>query len=530
MSWTIDETQELQDERLFGDRLVRCFVERPRSVDELLRNAVLRNPAGEAIVDGEDRVSYKDLDKIVDRIAANLRAHGVVKGDRVALFLRNSAAFIELLLAAARIGAITVPINVREQTPELAYVLNHSAAKVLIHEANLNERLPEAKSIEHRFSAGGVAESASPFEDLLADTPVPPAVSVHEEDVAVILYTSGTTGKPKGAMLTHVNIAHSVMHFELCMGLTASERSIMAVPASHITGLIANILTMIRTAGCTLVLREFDVDDFLNLAARERMTHTLMVPAMYNLCLLRADLGEHDLGAWRIGGYGGAPMPEATILSLAEKLQGLVLVNAYGSTETCSPSTLMPPGDTAAHPGSVGKAVPCAEIKIVDGQGIEVPRGDAGEIWIKGPMIVPGYWNDPAKTVAEFSESYWRSGDVGSMDDEGFVRLHDRIKDVINRGGYNVYSAELENTLSFHPDIIECAAVAQPDEILGEKIHVFARTRSQETSTEQLRQFCSDRLADYKMPDFVILDEPLPRNANGKILKEVLRASIADMN
>jgi len=261
------------------------------------------------------------------------------------------------------------------------------------------------------------------------------------------------------------------------------------------------------------------------------MTHTLMVPAMYNLCLLRADLGEHDLGAWRIGGYGGAPMPEATILSLAEKLQGLVLVNAYGSTETCSPSTLMPPGDTAAHPGSVGKAVPCAEIKIVDGQGIEVPRGDAGEIWIKGPMIVPGYWNDPAKTVAEFSESYWRSGDVGSMDDEGFVRLHDRIKDVINRGGYNVYSAELENTLSFHPDIIECAAVAQPDEILGEKIHVFARTRSQETSTEQLRQFCSDRLADYKMPDFVtFLDEPLPRNANGKILKEVLRASIADMN
>jgi len=253
MSWTIDETQELQDERLFGDRLVRCFVERPRSVDELLRNAVLRNPAGEAIVDGEDRVSYKDLDKIVDRIAANLRAHGVVKGDRVALFLRNSAAFIELLLAAARIGAITVPINVREQTPELAYVLNHSAAKVLIHEANLNERLPEAKSIEHRFSAGGVAESASPFEDLLADTPVPPAVSVHEEDVAVILYTSGTTGKPKGAMLTHVNIAHSVMHFELCMGLTASERSIMAVPASHITGLIANILTMIRTAGSSRV-------------------------------------------------------------------------------------------------------------------------------------------------------------------------------------------------------------------------------------------------------------------------------------
>jgi len=187
-------------------------------------------------------------------------------------------------------------------------------------------------------------------------------------------------------------------------------------------------------------------------------------------------------------------MPEATIASLAEKLPGLVLMNAYGSTETCSPSTIMPPGDTAAHPDSVGKAVPCAEIRIVDKTGNERPRDEPGEIWIKGPMVVPGYWNDPEKTAAEFSDGYWRSGDVGSMDREGYVRLHDRMKDVINRGGYNVYSAELENTLSFHPDIIECAAVAEPDEILGEKIHVFVRTRSQENSTEELRQFCSDRL------------------------------------
>jgi len=235
--------------------------------------------------------------------------------------------------------------------------------------------------------------------------------------------------------------------------------------------------------------------------------------------------------SWRIGGYGGAPMPEATIAALAKKLPGLVLMNAYGSTETCSPSTIMPSGETSAHPNSVGKAVPCAVIKIVDRDTKEVPRGEAGEIWIKGPMVVPGYWNDPEKTAVGFPDGYWRSGDVGSMDDEGFIHLHDRIKDVINRGGYNVYSAELENMLSFHPDIIECAAVAQPDEILGEKIHVFARTRSHDTTAEQLRQFCSDRLADYKVPDFVTcLDRPLPRNANGKVMKEALRAEIADKN
>ena len=255
------------------------------------------------------------------------------------------------------------------------------------------------KNVSHRFSVGGASNEARPFEDLLVHAKAVPRAQVNEEDVAVILYTSGTTGKPKGAMLTHVNILHSVMHFELCMGLTAEERSIIAVPASHITGLVANILTMIKTTGCTLILRAFDVDDFLSLAARERITHSLMVPAMYNLCLLRSDLNGVDLSAWRIGGFGGAPMPEATIAALAEKLPGLVLMNAYGSTETCSPSTIMPPGETAAHPDSVGKAVPCAEIKIVNRQGVEVPRGEAGEIWIKGPMIVPGYWNDPEKTA-----------------------------------------------------------------------------------------------------------------------------------
>jgi acyl-CoA synthetase (AMP-forming)/AMP-acid ligase II len=301
------------------------------------------------------------------------------------------------------------------------------------------------------------------------------------------------------------------------------------VPASHITGLIANISTMVRTAGCTLVLRAFDVDAFLSLAARERMTHTLMVPAMYNLCLLRSDLDDHDLSAWRIGGFGGAPMPEATIATLAEKLPGLVLMNVYGSTETCSPSTIMPSGETAAHPDSIGKAVPCAEIKIVNRRGIEIPNGEAGEIWIKGPMVVPGYWHDPEKTAAGFSDGYWRSGDVGSMDEDGFIRLHDRIKDMIIRGGYNVYSAELENTLSFHPDVIECAAVGQPDAVLGEKIHVFVRTRSRETTAEQITQFCAERLADYKLPDFLtFLDEALPRNANGKMLKAELRARIAD--
>jgi acyl-CoA synthetase (AMP-forming)/AMP-acid ligase II len=245
---------------------------------------------------------------------------------------------------------------------------------------------------------------------------------------------------------------------------------------------------------------------------------------MYNLCLLRADLADYDLAAWRIGCFGGAPMPEATIAALAEKLQSLVLMNAYGSTETCSPTTLMPSGETAGHPDSVGKSVLCGEIRIMDEHGAEAAAGAAGELWVAGPMVVPGYWRDPEKTRAAFASGYWKSGDIGSIDKDGFVRIHDRIKDMIIRGGYNIYSAELENTLSHHPDIIESAAVAHPDEVLGEKIHVFARTRSRRTTADDLRQFCAERLADYKIPDFItFLDHPLPRNANGTILKGALR-------
>ena len=526
MSWQIDNGPTIVEEHHFDDRVVKCFAERPRTISQLLSDTVKENSDGDAIVDGDTRLSYQDLEDSVDCIAGHLVALGVEKGDRIAIIVKNSAAFIQAIMATARLGAISVPINIRSQTPELAYILNHASPKVLVHDADLKDRLPDVGVIQHQFSVGEPSPGMSRFEDLLAkpSKKILPAPRASEEDVAIILYTSGTTGQPKGAMLTHFNIAHSVMHFELCMTLRSGERSIIAVPASHITGLIANILTMIRVAGCSIILPEFDARTFLDLAAKERMTHTLMVPAMYNLCLLRADLDDYDLSAWRIGGYGGAPMPEATISALADQLPNLDLMNAYGSTETCSPTTIMPEGETASRPDSVGRVVPCGDLKIVDEAGLEVETGMSGEIWVAGPMVIPGYWNDPEKTAAGFSKGYWKSGDIGSIDADGFIRIHDRIKDMIIRGGYNVYSAELENTLSHHPEIVECAAVAQSDDVLGEKIHMFVRAKTERLTADDVRQFCKDRLADYKVPDFVtFLEVPLPRNANGKILKTALR-------
>jgi acyl-CoA synthetase (AMP-forming)/AMP-acid ligase II len=266
--------------------------------------------------------------------------------------------------------------------------------------------------------------------------------------------------------------------------------------------------------GGTLVLMpEFKARDYLELASRERITYTILVPAMYKLCLLDPQFDRYDLSAWRVGCYGGAPMPAATIDELARKCPGLGLMNAYGATETTSPATIMPASMTAEHPDSVGLTVPCGEIIVAE----------SGELWIRGPMVVPGYWGNAAATAESFVDGYWRSGDVGSKDGEGFVRVFDRLKDMINRGGHKVYSVEVENVLSHHPAVLESGIVGRPCPVLGERVHAFVTFRNA-TDVEDLKRFCAERLADYKVPEtFTLLDTPLPRNANGKLLKRVLR-------
>ena len=221
-------------------------------------------------------------------------------------------------------------------------------------------------------------------------------------------------------MLAHCNIIHSAMIYEACMALTAADRSIAAVPLAHVTGVVANIMSMARCAGTLIIVAEFKAAEYLKIAARERVTQTVMVPAMYNLCLLQADFDRHDLSSWRIGGFGGAPMPIATIEQLATKIPGLKLINAYGSTETTSPSTIMPPELTATHIDSVGLPCPGAHIIVVDADGRELPRGEIGEIWIHGGSVIKGYWNNPKATAESFTGGYWHSGDLGSIDAREF--------------------------------------------------------------------------------------------------------------
>ena len=531
MNWPPERLPRLRREAHFG-RVITCFAERPAQLNAMFAQTLRQHPDGEALVCAEGRFTYAELDGIAAQVAAGLARDGVRAGDRIAILCANEPEFMFALLAAFRLGAIAVPINVREQKPELAYVLNQCKARALVFDAELAGRIPSPDALPQlalRYTVGEAAKDTAapgrPFSALLGPVAEPPApVAPGEDDTAVILYTSGTTGHPKGAMLTHLNLIHSALHYEHCMELGVGERALLAVPASHVTGLVAIILAMLRVGGCVLMLREFKARSFLELASRERMSYTLVVPAIYNLCLREPDFERYDLSHWRVGGFGGAPMPEGTIRALAQKLPQLTLVNAYGATETTSPTTCMPLGEQAAHLDSVGAVLPCGELRVMDDDGHEVERGASGEIWIAGPMVVPGYWDDAAATQREFCGGYWKSGDIGSIDAHGYVRIFDRKKDLINRGGYKVYCAEVENVLSLHPAVIESALIARPDPVLGEKAHAFVFSSDPACTAATLREHCALHLADYKLPDFItFLDHPLPRNANGKLLKRQLR-------
>jgi long-chain acyl-CoA synthetase len=530
VDWSHYSIPAMQLEARFGDRVVPAFCERPKNIWAMISAAAAGNPDGEALVCGERRMTWREVEQQSAQIAAGLRKMGLQSGDRVALLLGNRIEFVLAMLGAAHLGAITVLLSTRQQKPEIAYVLTDCGARFLIHEARLADRLPDARDVPdlvHRIAVDDNA-SASQFSGLVGNEPLQEPADVGEEDTAMILYTSGTTGRPKGAMLAHCNVIHSAMVYEACMELTPADRSIAVVPLAHVTGVVANIMSMARCAGTLIIVAEFKAANYLKVAARERITYTVMVPAMYNLCLLQADFDNHDLSAWRIGGYGGAPMPIATIEKLAVKIPGLRLMNAFGATETTSPSTIMPGELTASHIDSVGLPCPGAQIVVMDAGGRELPRGEVGEIWIHSGSVIRGYWNNPKATAESFTGGFWHSGDLGSIDTRDFVRVFDRQKDMINRGGLKIYSAEVESVLAGHPDVVESAIIAKPCPVLGERVHAVIVTRNRNVSGDALRAWCAERLSDYKVPETMVLTvEPLPRNANGKVMKRQLREAWA---
>ena len=512
---------------LHWGRLLRCVAERPADVNELLARTLSASADAVAVVDGGIEWRYDALFARAQAVAAGLAARGVAAGDRVAVMLPNSLDAVIAVLATVHLGAIVVPMGTRLKRPEIAWIFEDAAPVALIHAPEHEAELPpEGPAATLRFATGSAAWTAlhECTAEPLAAHPVDP------ESPFGILYTSGTTGRPKGAVLTHLGVVHSCLHWEAALGLTRSERTLLGVPWSHVSGLCGVLMPMLYLGGRLVVMAEFKRRAFLELAQAQRITHALLVPAMYGLCLLEPDLADFDLGDWRLGLYGGAPMPEPTIHRFAQAFPALQMCNCYGATETTSPATIMPPGDGLAHAESIGKVVGCGDIRVMDEQGRELPPGAEGELWIAGPMVIPGYWRNPSADAGAFAGGYWKSGDIGAVDAAGYVRIADRKKDMISRGGYKVYPAEVESVLTGIAGVVEAAVVGRPDEMLGEEVVAFLNVGTAEVNAAAVRRHCAERMADYKVPGYVVLQrEPLPRNANGKIQKADLRAAARDL-
>lgn len=499
-------------------RLVSCYGDRPPNL--LAQIDPLFGACGDrtAVIDGEERVTYRLLQEQVLGVADLLKQHGVAAGDRVGVMLPNSVDAVRTILSILYLGAVLVPIGTRARGPEIVHIAGDAGLTLIVHAPDYSDEIRHA-------GCRSVDVSGAPWREAVARNVkrrAPPAVD--EEDVFAILYTSGTTGRPKGVVLTHLNMIHSCLHWASAFALTQEDRTLLAVPWTHVSGL-GGVLMPFLFAGATLImLRDFKRREALELAARERITHSIMVPAMYALFLLEPDLASFDLSAWRIGGFGGAPMPEPVAERFGEFFPHLAMCNCYGATETTSPATIMRPGEGRTRLGSIGRVVDCGELRIMDDAGRELPAGENGELWIGGPMVSPGYWSNREAADQAFVAGYWRSGDIGSIDPQGYVRIADRKKDMIIRGGFKVYPAEVENVLTAIDGVIEAAVVGQPDEMLGEAVVAFITTDGSPLSSDAVRSHCAARLSDYKVPGTVMVsDEPLPRNANGKIHKAQLR-------
>ncbi len=511
----------------FGDRDVLCYRNRPQNLVSAVARTVERAGTADAVIDANNRLSFEELWRQSGALATSLEFNGLSRGDRIALAMSNRVEFVVAVVAAMRIGAIVVPINIRDSARGFAYILGDSGASIVIVDDALCDLVPapdELSSLRLVIKTDELTDWIQAHDGVDFDSSSK-TCTPNEEDAAVILYTSGTTGDPKGAILTHFNIIHTSMHYQDFWHLDEHERAILAVPASHVTGIVAIIFTNLMNAGCTVMMPRFEPVEFIELAVSESLTWTILVPAMYNLILQSDALTGHNLSSWRVGGFGGAPMPAATVEALADRVPDLELLNAYGSTECTSVVTTVRPGQSIRSATTVGEPVTCCEIRVVVDDA-DVGHGEPGELWLKGPNTVPGYWNKPDKTAASFVDGYWRSGDLGFVDPDGFVVVHDRIDDVINRGGYKIYGVEIENQLIAHPSIIEAAITGRPDATLGHALVAHIYTEDPALDRDAVREFCRRHVASYKIPDEVVFSQQsLPRNANGKILKRQLRSS-----
>jgi long-chain acyl-CoA synthetase len=462
-------------------------------------------------------VTYAMLDAGVARVAGLLKAHGLEPGDRVGIMLPNVPYFGLAYYGLLRAGGVVVPMNVLLKSREVKFYLSDSGAKYLFA---WHDFLGEAEQGAAEAGTEVIAVKPGEFERLLADAPAEPEdLPRAASDTAVILYTSGTTGTPKGAELTHANTLENCLHGGIEL-VDVSEQDVMlgALPLFHSFGQTCCLNTAVRAGACLTMLPRFDPAKALEIIQRDKVTVFDGVPTMYHAMLNQPDRDRYDVSCLRLCVSGGSAMP-VEVLRGFEAAFGCVILEGYGLSET-SPVASFNQRGRERKPGSIGTPIPGVEMKVVDDEGNEVTSGEVGEIVIRGHNVMKGYWKRPDATEQVLQDGWLRTGDMAWVDEDGYFFIVDRKKDMIIRGGYNVYPREIEEVLYEHPGVLEAAVLAVPDEGLGEEVGAaVVRRPGHDADAADIRGFVKERVAAYKYPRHIWFADELPKGATGKILK-----------
>ncbi len=497
-------------------------------------------PDRTAVIFEEKRFTYLQIEKRSTLLANALKRMGVNPKDRIAIMDVNCNEHIELYFACAKLDAIYVPLNFRGKRDEIEFILRDSRPKVLLAGSRYLELLQSLdESLSSSMSLIRIEESednSSSYKTLLDGSEKQEIIPAGlDEDVIILMYTAGTTGKPKGVMLTHENLSSYILSNVNPADPVIEERNIITVPLYHIAGVQA-VLAGIYSGRTLIIQRQFDADDWLKLVETEKVNRAMMVPTMLKNILESENFAKYDTSSIKVITYGAAPMPLQVIKRAIEEFPNAQFINAFGQTETASTITMLPPEDhqikgskeeiekKLRRLSSIGKPLDDVEIRIVDDYGKEVDKGEIGEIVASGPRLMKGYWNQKKATSNTLKNGWLHTGDLGYVDEDGYIFLSGRAKDFIKRGGEMISPEEVEQVLHSHPAIDEAAIIGIPDETWGEVVRAIVVLKQNGNVTEEeLIQYCRDKLSSFKKPESVIFVEELPRNTLGKVIKRQLR-------
>jgi O-succinylbenzoate-CoA ligase len=495
----------------------------------VLEHHARRTPHKPLAVSGNDVVNYRAMQERAAAVAGGLQARGVGSGDVVGLLSYNNIEFLTTIFAANHLGAIAMPINWRLAAPELRFILEHSQARALVCDDALVELANDATrelpgDLVRVCISNPPVEGWVRFADLGAESPPAPRASVAGDDLHRLMYTSGTTGRPKGVMLTHANLAWKNYAHIAEFGFTDADVGLACGPLYHVGALDLVTTTMIAVGATTVIHRVFDADAVVDEIERSRVTTVWAAPAMVRAILDVEGVDDRDLSSVRVIIAGGEKMPVPFIERIRRTFPSAWFADAYGLTETVSGDTFLDREHTITKLGSVGRPCQYLELDIWDERGASLPPGVRGEVVLRGPKVFTGYWRDAEATRTAFAGGWFHTGDIGVRDDDGYLYIVDRLKDMIVSGGENIASSEVERVLYEHAAVVEAAVVGRPDDRWGEVPVAYVVVHADATvSADELIAHCRDQLARFKVPKQVTLIDALPRNPSGKVLKRELR-------